>query len=312
MSAQTILGAGGVIGKELATILPKYTNSIRLVGRHPEKVNASDELMTADLNDREQVNKVVEGSEAVYLMAGLPYNLKTWREQWPRIMENVIFACKNHHAKLIFFDNIYIYGKVNGAITESTPYQPSSHKGKVRLQITQMMMHAWQEGEITGAIVRSADFYGPGADNGLFNMLVLKKLTQKKKAQWLCNDRVRYSMTYTPDAALGTAMVGNSPEAMNQVWHLPTSQENVCANDLITLGAEIAGTSPHHFLMKKWMIKLAGILDSTTKEIVEMLYQYENDYIFDCQKFEQHFKIKAVTYREGIARTLQKESEQVS
>ena len=305
MKTQTILGAGGAIGKELATVLRNYTDTVRLVSRHPEKVNASDEILAADLNDAAEVDKAVAGSEVVYLTAGLPYRLKIWREQWPRMMENTILACKKHGARLIFFDNVYIYGKVNGPITENASYHPVSKKGEVRLRLAQMLADAWEHGEITGAIVRSADFYGPGIVNAPFNMLVIDKLKGKNKAQWLCNDRVRYSMTFTPDAAIGTALIGNTPDAMSQVWHLPASSEKVTAGDLIALCAEITGGPSAHTVLKKWMLQLTGLFDKTVGEMGEMLYQYEHDYIFDSTKFEKRFGIKAVNYREGIIRCLQ-------
>lgn len=305
MKIQTILGAGGVIGKELAKMLPQYTERVRLVSRHPEKINTSDETFAADLTDPSQVDDAVKGSGVVYLTAGLPYDIKIWEEQWPRIMQNSILACKKHGTKLIFFDNIYVYGRVNGPITEGSPYNPCSKKGKVRLQLSQMLTDAWNKGEITGAIVRSADFYGPGANNAIFNILVLDKLRKHQKAQWICKDNVRYSMTFTPDAASGTALIGNTADAVNQVWHLPTSSEAVTAGDLINLSAEITGTSAKHILLKKPMISLTGLFNRNVKEMKEMLYQYENDYIFDSSKFEKRFNLKAVTYKEGFIRNFQ-------
>jgi nucleoside-diphosphate-sugar epimerase len=305
MERQTILGAGGIIGKELARILPEYTTDIRLVSRHPEKVNAGDTLFSADLNNAEQVAEAVTGSAVVYLTAGLPYRAKTWQQQWPRILENTIQACKKLGACLIFFDNFYSYGKTDGAITEQSPHHPSSKKGKVRLALARMLESAWSKGEIEGAIVRAADFYGPGAANGVFNLLVADKLKQKKKAQWLCNDQVRYSMTFTPDAARGTAMVGNTTGAMNQVWHLPTSAEEMNAASLIALCAETAGAPSRTMILKKWMLQLGGLFDPTVGELIELLYEYQYDYIFDSSKFEKQFDFKATPYREGIKRTLQ-------
>ncbi|MGH2642649.1 MAG: NAD-dependent epimerase/dehydratase family protein, partial [Chitinophagaceae bacterium] len=283
----------------------QYTDHVRLVSRHPEKINATDETFSADLNNPSQVEEAVKDSEVVYLTAGLPYNIKIWQEQWPKIMDNVIHASKKFGAKLIFFDNIYIYGKVKGPITENTPYNPCSKKGMIRLQLAQKLTNAWEKSEITGAIVRSADFYGIGANNSAFNLLVLNKLKQKSKAQWLCNDQVRYSMTFTPDAALGTALIGNSPDAMNQVWHLPSSSEPVTADELIKLSAGINGTTSKHSILKKWLLQTGGLFNHTTREMIEMLYQYENDYIFDSSKFEKHFNFKAITYKEGIDRCFQ-------
>jgi len=102
---QTILGAGGAIGDELAKNLLSYTNKIRLVSRSPKKVNETDEVFRADLFDEKQVSDAVRGSEVAYLVAGLKYDLKAWQELWPKIMSNVIQACKENNPRLVFFQS---------------------------------------------------------------------------------------------------------------------------------------------------------------------------------------------------------------
>ena len=102
---QTILGANGTIGKLLAKELASYTNQIRLVSRNPKKVNETDELFPADLTNEEMVEKAIEGSEIVYLVVGLDYNISVWREKWPKLMRATIASCVKHKAKLVFFDN---------------------------------------------------------------------------------------------------------------------------------------------------------------------------------------------------------------
>jgi len=105
---QTILGSSGIIGTEVAKALYKsYTTDIRLVSRNPKNVHPTDQLFRADLLDRDQVRHAVKGSEVVYLTAGIQYNAKIWAEKWPVIMQNVIEACKEQKAKLVFFDNVY-------------------------------------------------------------------------------------------------------------------------------------------------------------------------------------------------------------
>lgn len=47
-----------------------YTDEIRLVSRNPQKVNATDELLSADLLDPEDVKRAVEGSSVVYIAVG--------------------------------------------------------------------------------------------------------------------------------------------------------------------------------------------------------------------------------------------------
>lgn len=79
---QTILGANGQIGRELALSLKReFTDTIRLVSRRPQKVNDSDELFQADLRDPEQTLKAIAGSEIVYFTAGLPLDTQIWLEQ---------------------------------------------------------------------------------------------------------------------------------------------------------------------------------------------------------------------------------------
>ena len=132
---QTILGSGGAIGVELAKALKTYTNKIRLVSRNPKKVNKSDELMTADLLNADDVRKAVEGSEIVYVTVGFTYSAKVWKEVWPKFMTDVIAACKEFNAKLVFFDNMYMYDpKYLDRMTEETPSNPPSKKraGKSR------------------------------------------------------------------------------------------------------------------------------------------------------------------------------------
>ena len=44
---------------------------------------------------------------------------------------------------------------------------------------------------------------------------------------------------------------------------------------------------------------MAGLFNPLAKESVEMLYQYEDDYLFDSSDFEKRF-FKATDYHTGI------------
>lgn len=188
---QTILGSTGIIGCELAKELTKYTKSIRLVSRNPKKVNETDELIKADLKNYEQVLNAVRGSEIVYLTAGLKYDIKVWQTDWPLIMHNVIETCKSANCKLVFFDNVYSYGRVNGWMTENTPYNPVSKKGEVRKQISEMIMKEVKKDSLKAQIVRSADFYGAGT-LAFVTAMVFEKYANGKSAQWLVSDKYKH------------------------------------------------------------------------------------------------------------------------
>ncbi|MBL7856708.1 MAG: NAD-dependent epimerase/dehydratase family protein [Cyclobacteriaceae bacterium] len=302
---QTILGANGIIGKELSRNLIPFTTAIRQVSRNPKKVNPTDELVQADLLNFDQTEKAVAGSEIVYLMAGLKYEAKTWQEQWPKVMRHTIDACKKHNSKLVFFDNVYAYGYVQGIMTEETPFNPNSKKGEVRAKIATMLLDEIKSGNLEGMIVRAADFYGPGAVLSLTHSTVTERLKANKSPQWVGNAKAIHTFSYTPDAGKSVAVLGNTPSAFNQTWHALTSKEKITGEEYCRIASEIMNR-PYKGVtsLPKFGVRLMGLFVPVLREFVEMMYQFENDYVFDSTKIEQAIGIHATSYRSGIAETL--------
>src|ERR1035441_7902684 len=142
----TILGAGGAISNELVKLLAARNEPFRLVARNPVSTSGAAQVVSCDLSDQNQTIQAVAGSGVVYLLAGLKYDHKVWAELWPRVMANAIEACKRAGARLIFFDNVYMYGKVAGAMTEDTPFNPISRKGEIRARIANSLINEWKAG----------------------------------------------------------------------------------------------------------------------------------------------------------------------
>ncbi len=303
---QTILGANGIIAQELSKHLPNYTKEIRQVSRNPKRVNATDELMTADLLNYEQTEKAVAGSEIVYLVAGLQYDTKIWRVQWPKLMKNVIDACKKHNSKLVFFDNVYSYGFVNGSMNEETPFNPTSKKGEIRAGIALTLLDEIKHGNITGMIVRGADFYGPGALLSVTYSTVTQRLKANQGPQWIGDAKKIHTFSYTPDAGRSVALLGNTPDAFNQTWHALTSKEKITGEGYVRIACELMNRPYKIQLLPKFGVRLIGLFVPVLREFVEMMYQFENDYIFDSTKIEKKFNLAATTYRDGIKETLNK------
>jgi len=300
---QTILGSSGVIGRELAKALPQFTNKISLVSRNPKRVNNSDALFKANLFNSEEVLKAIEGSDVVYLTVGLEYDINVWKRDWPVVMNNVIEACKKHNSKLVFFDNVYSYGKVDGWMNEETPIKPDSEKGKVRADLNKMILNEIEQGNLKAIIAKAADFYGPETPLSFVNIMVFENFKKRKKAQWMLDDNKKHSFTYTPDAGKGTAILGNTESAYNQVWHLPTNRNVFTGKEFIELAAKAMGVKPDYMVVKKWMLSILGLFNKPIKENNEMLYQNDSDYLFDSTKFEKAFDYKPISYKEGIIKT---------
>jgi len=301
----TILGANGTIGSDLAKELTAYTNKIRLVSRNPKKINDTDELFAADLSDDQQVEKAIAGSDVVYLLVGFDYKLTVWRDKWPRLMRAVLDACIKQGAKLVFFDNVYLYDKTAiPHMTEESPINPPSEKGKVRRQIADMMMSEIKNGTLKGLIARSADFYGPHNAKSMLQETVYKNLKKGKRPNWMIDADKLHSFTYTPDAAKAVALLGNTPDTWNQVWHMPTSAEKLTARQIIDLFNKEMGTAKKVQVLPVWMLKLLGIFIPILREMPEMMYQNDRDYFFDSSKFNNRFSFTPTSYAQGVKQTV--------
>ncbi len=299
---QTIVGSGGVIGIELAKALKNHTDQIRLVARNPKKINENDLLFKADVLNFKSLNQAIAGSKVVYATVGFPYSVKIWQQSWPLFIENLIRACETHGSKLVFFDNVYMYDvKCLDHMTEQSTINPSSKKGQVRAKVANMILESASKGRIEALIARSADFYGPSiAGNSVLTEMVFKPLSLKKKAMWLASENFKHSFTYTPDAGKATALLGNSAEAYNQVWHLPTASNPPNGKEWIESIAEKLQAKASFRVLKPAMLKFLGLFMPIMKETVEMLYQYDRPYIFKSEKFESAFNFNATPYSKGI------------
>ena len=299
-----ILGAGGVIGNVLTKELSVNNEKIKLVSRSAKTFNGI-ETAKADLTKYDEVKTVIEESSTVYVTAGLAYDIKVWRTDWPKIMRNTIDACKAKNASLIFFDNVYSYGKVAGAMTEETPFNPCSKKGEVRAKIAEDLLAEIKSNNLKASIARAADFYGPYSEKSSVPfILVISNLAKGKKAQWISNAETKHSFTHIPDCGKALYLLAKADDSYNQVWHLPTAHPPITGEEFIRLVAERMGVRANYNVLKGWMIKLAGIFNTQIGELYEMLYQNKFDYIFDSSKFEKKFNFIPTPYESGIDETI--------
>ena len=299
-----ILGAGGAISKVLVKELLSDNQKIKLASRSIKTIEGI-ESVKADLLNFDEINNVVEEFSTVYLVAGLTYNTNIWRKQWPKIMRNTVEACGSKNARLIFFDNVYSYGKVDDKMTEDTPLNPCSKKGEVRANLIEYLNTEIKKKNITALIARAADFYGPYTENvSLISISVIDKLLKGKKPQWFCNAKVKHSFTYTGDCGKALYLLSKGESNFNQTWHMPTASPAKSGEELIKIAAQKLNAKPDYTVLKKWMFKLLSPFNPTLKELTEMLYQYEYEYIFNSSKFENHFNFSPTLYEEGIEETI--------
>jgi len=304
---QTILGANGQIAEELVKELKlHYTNDIRLVSRNPKKIHETDELFPANLLDAEATAKAVEGSDIAYLTVGLPMNSQMWVDQFPIMMRNVIDACKKHGTKLVFFDNTYMYPKTSEPQTEETPFQPKGPKSSIRAEMANMLLEEMKNKQIEAVICRAPEFYGTGKTQSITNSMIFEKIAQRKKLIVPVKDNTKRTLIWTPDASRAMALIGNTPDAYGQTWHLPCDDQRLTYKQIIDQSSQFLQRKLPYQILPMLFFKFGSLFNKQAKELLELLPRYKYDNIFVSDKFKKRFpEFKITTYNEGIKKMLE-------
>ncbi len=300
---QTILGANGIIGEELARALRNdYTQDIKLVGRNPKKVHPEDLLFSADLMNGQNVIEALENTTIAYLTVGLAYDSEIWLTDWKIVMQNVIEGCKMNDCKLVYFDNTYAYPQNVGIQVESTPMVSKGKKGIGKRLAAELLQKAIDNNEIEAVICRAPEFYGPGKTKGLTNMMVFESLRDGKEPKVFLRDDKLRTLIYTPDASKAMALLGNTEEAYGQTWHLPCDDNRLTYKQFFEEIASNLGRKVDYKVLSSFVLKAGALVDKNLKETAELLPRYEVDNIFDSSKFKTKFpNFKVTSYKEGIA-----------
>jgi len=81
---------------------------------------------------------------------------------------------------------------------------------------------------------------------------------------------------------------------------LPTANNPFTGKEwIITISKEL-GVKPRIQVASRLIIKILGLFMPLMREMPEMMYQYDRDYVFNSDKFNSHFDFKTTPYLEGI------------
>ena len=224
-----------------------------------------------------------------------------WATQFPLILQNVIEACKQHGSKLVFFDNTYMYPQDGQLLTEQTPFAPIGSKGRVRKQMAERLLSEMAMGQLEAVICRAPEFYGPGKTQSITNTLVFEAIREGKKSKVPLRDDTRRSLIWTPDAGRATALIGNTPQAYGQTWHLPVDGSHLTYQELMALASQVYEKELTYRVVHRFFFQAASLFSKQARELLELLPRYAHDNRFDDSKFRSRFADFQVTpYREGI------------
>jgi hypothetical protein len=86
-----------------------------------------------DVGTTEGARRACEGATVVYHCAQPGYT--KWPELFPPLTRAVLDGAAAAGAKLVFADNLYVYGPPDGRMTEQTPQRARGKKGRTRVEM---------------------------------------------------------------------------------------------------------------------------------------------------------------------------------
>ena len=138
-----VLGASGGIGGAVVRELVARGHRVRAVARHRAgDLPAGVDFLAADIGTGDGARLAAAGAAVVYHCAQPAYH--RWPREFPALTAAVTAGTAAAGAKLVFTDNLYMYGP----ITEATPQRATSRKGAVRIEMANRLLAAHAAGTL--------------------------------------------------------------------------------------------------------------------------------------------------------------------
>ncbi len=305
MSIKHVVLGTGAIGRAIMEELVKRGESVRMVNRSGkmEEAPAGIEVVASDLYDGAKVREVTRDAKVVYQASQPRYH--EWPEKFPLLQKSIIDGLTASTAKLVIVENLYMYGDTHGKpMTEHTPCNAHTRKGRVRGEISTAAFNAHNEGRVRVTAARGGNFFGPWGTDSTMGARAFFPLLRGKPAQLIGRADLPHSHTYIKDFGTALVILGERDEADGQAWHVPNDQPMMSQGELVRIFAEEAGVEPKISSMGKLMMAIGGLFIPEAKETVEMMYEFDEPFIIDSSKFEKTFGMKATPIREAIHETV--------
>lgn len=292
----------GPLGMAVMEELLHRGRSVRMVNRSGQADAPSDvEVVRGDASDEASISQACKGASIIYNCAKAPYT--EWPEKFPPMMNGIIHAAAKEEAKIVYGDNLYMYGSEYEVLTEDLPNGATGRKGRTRAQMAQQLLTAHQSGKVRATIGRGADFYGPRVMESSLGERIFQAALDGRPAEALGNIDMPHTYLFIRDFAKGLVTLGEREEALGQSWHIPGAA-TLTTRQLINRVYDMAGKQPKFRIAPKPLVSLLALFNPDMREIKEMLYLFEKPFIVDTTKYEKAFGLNTTPHELAIAETL--------
>ncbi len=296
-----VLGASGGTGSTIVEELLRRGHRVRAVSRSGEAPKEA-EAMKADVSTPRGARAASARAAVVYHAAQPDYT--KWPQEFPPMTEAVIEGAASAGAKLVFADNLYMYGAGSSQpMTEETPQKAEGKKGKTRILMAERLLEAQRSGKLRVTMGRASDYYGPRGTGTIAGDTVFGAALAGKTVRWPGSLDTPHQFNYLPDMARALVTLGEREEADGEVWHLPAAGP-ITGRMFLDLVSEELNRPVKASATPKAMLRAVGLFSPFVREVVETVYQFEKPFISDASKYEGTFgPFSPTPHEEAVART---------
>ena len=301
-----VFGAHGALGSAIVRRLAHEGRPVRAVVRKtaaqrftwPPQV----EVFHGDALYRRSAIEAAHEATVVYRC--IPLKFSMWAEVWRAQTENIIFAARVSGARLVSPGNVYVYGELGDEpVAEDHSMGACGEKGCLRVETQRLLFQAHEDGDVPVVIPRFPDPYGQFVTDRVFGP-VFENALRGKPAPWFGNLDVMRDLLYVDDAAAAAVLVGRTPDAYGQVWHVPGAGP-MTPRDFIDKVYRAAGHEPRIHTLSPSLVRLKSMVDAETREFLEFRYLFEKPSMLDGGKFAAAFPdFRYTPHATAIERTL--------
>ncbi len=295
-----VLGAGPV-GRALVAELSGRGHTPAVVTRSGTTLPGS-RAVTADLTDPAQIEPALAGATVVFQAAQPAYT--RWPEEFPTLQRRIVDGAAATGATLAVVENLYGYGHVRGPITADLPLAATTRKGTVRGEMWRELARADQAGRLPVVAVRGSDFIGPGVTGSAYGERFVGPLVAGGRADLLGDPDARHTVTYVPDLAASLVAAAADPDAIGRAWLAPNAPA-VTQRQLVALIADAAGVAPRFRRRRGWQVRLLGLVVPEVREMVELLYEFDDDLVVDSTETTERLGVEATPLADVVATTVE-------
>jgi nucleoside-diphosphate-sugar epimerase len=299
MTRHVVLGAGPV-SRAIVASLNRRSIDVDVVSRSGTEIPGA-RAVTVNVLDTEGLSKVIAGASAVYQASQPEYH--RWPQEFPALQDSVVRATRNTNAVLVAVENLYGYGRVVGQISETHPLSATTRKGKTRADLWHSLEAEHRAGRLKATAGRASDFFGPHAAASAVGERFFEPLLHGKKAELFGNPDALHTYTYVVDFGEALVRLALDERSLGRAWHVPNAPA-VSTRQFLDMAASIAGVEPSSVTRSRFQLRLAGLFIPPAKESIEMLYEFEEDFVVDHSTYAALFGEHATSLHDALTATV--------